>query len=56
MQYKIIRVYVIQAPNQVEALRSINNPDTGWRYLVATYFKEGQRRNLFKQMLNQTFD
>jgi len=55
MHYKIIRVYVIQAPNQVEALRSINNPDTGWRYLVATYFKDGQRRNLFKEVLNQIF-
>jgi len=55
MQYKIIRVYVIQAPNQVEALRSINNPDTGWKYLVATYFKDGGRRNLLKEVLNQIF-
>jgi len=41
MHHKIIRVYRIDVVNQVEALRRINDPETG--------------QNLFKQVLKQIF-
>ena len=52
--YKIIRVYQIEASSQLDALHRINGPE-GWKYLVATYFKDGGHRNLFKEVLHQIF-